>query len=48
MTVPYRIDEAITRHGPDSPNALGQGRPRTLPAGVADRVEQRLTAHRRK
>ena len=42
MTVPYRIAEAITRHGPDSPNARARvdGVPYLL--AVAERVEQRL------
>ena len=42
MTVPYRIAEAITRHGPDSPNA--RARVDRVPhlLAVAERVEQRL------
>ena len=42
MTVPDRITEAITRHGPDSPNA--QARIDRIPylLAVADRVEERF------
>jgi len=42
MTVPYRIAEPITRHGPDSPNA--RTRVDRVPhlLAVAERVEQRL------
>ena len=47
VTITYRIAEAITRHGPDSPNA--QARIDRVPylLAVAERVEQRLTDHRR-
>lgn len=48
MTVPYRITEAITRHGPDSPNA--QARIDRVPylLAVADRVELRLATSGRR
>jgi len=42
MTVPYRIAEAITRHGPDSPNARARVDRVPYLLAVADRVEQRL------
>ena len=42
MTVPYRIAEAIARHGPDSPNALARVDRVPYLLGVADRVEKRL------
>jgi hypothetical protein len=47
MTITYRIAEAITRHGPDSPNA--RARVNRIPhlLEVADRVEQRLAEARR-
>jgi hypothetical protein len=48
MTVPYRIAEAITRHGPDSPKRQSPGRSGSALLAVADRVEQRLTAARRR
>ena len=44
MTVPYRINEAITRHGPDSPNARARVDRVPYLLAVADRVEQRLRA----
>jgi len=43
MTVAYRINEAITRHGPDSPNALARVDRVPYLLAVADRVEHRLT-----
>lgn len=42
MTVAYRINEAITRHGPDSPNARARVDRVPYLLAVADRVEQRL------
>jgi hypothetical protein len=42
MTVPYRIAEAITRHGPDSPNARARVDRVPYLLAVADRVELRL------
>ena len=42
MTGPYRIAEAITRHGPDSPNARARVDRVPYLLAVADRVEQRL------
>ena len=42
MTVPYRIAEAITRHGPDSPNARARVDRVPYLLAVAERVEQRL------
>jgi len=42
MTVPYRINEAITRHGPDSPNALARVDRVPYLLAVAERVEHRL------
>ena len=42
MTVPYRIAEAIARHGPDSPNARARVDRVPYLLAVADRVEQRL------
>lgn len=44
MTVPYRIAEAITRHGPDSPNATARVDRVPHLLAVADRVEKRLAA----
>lgn len=44
MTVPYRIAEAIARHGPDSPNALARVDRVPYLLTVADRVEKRLAA----
>ena len=41
MTVPYRIAEAISRHGPDSPNARARVDRVPYLLAVADRVEQR-------
>ena len=46
MTVPYRIAEAISRHGPDSPNARARVDRVPYLLAVADRVEQRLAASR--
>lgn len=45
MTVPYRIAEAIARHGPDSPNALAHVERVPYLLGVADRVEKRVANH---
>ena len=42
MMVPYRIAEAITRHGPDSPNARARVDRVPYLLAVADRVEWRL------
>ena len=42
MSVAYRINEAITRHGPDSPNARARVDRVPYLLAVADRVEQRL------
>ena len=42
MTVPYRIAEAITRHGPDSPNARAPVDRVPCLLAAADRVEQRM------
>jgi hypothetical protein len=42
MTVAYRIAEAITRHGPNSPNARARVDRVPYLLAVADRVEQRL------
>jgi hypothetical protein len=42
MTVAYRINEAITRHGPNSPNARARVDRVPYLLLVADRVEQRL------
>lgn len=42
MTVSYRINEAITRHGPDSPNARARVDRVPYLLAVAERVEQRL------
>lgn len=42
MTVPYCIAEAISRHGPDSPNARARVDRVPYLLAVADRVEQRL------
>jgi hypothetical protein len=47
MTVPYRIAEAITRHGPDSPNARARVDRVPYLLAVADRVELRLAESRR-
>ncbi len=44
MTVEYRIADAISRHGPDSPNARARVDRVPYVLGVADRVEQRLAA----
>ena len=41
MTVPYRIAEAITRHGPDSPNARARVDRVPYLLAAAERVEQR-------
>jgi hypothetical protein len=46
MTVPYRIAEAISRHGPDSPNARARVDRVPYLLAVADRVEQRLARAR--
>ena len=45
MTVPERIAEAITRHGPNSPNT--QARVDRVPylMAAAERVENRLTTN---
>jgi len=43
MTVEYRIAEAITRHGPDSPNARARVDRVPYLLAVANRVEWRLT-----
>ncbi|HZM66303.1 MAG TPA: HD domain-containing protein [Nakamurella sp.] len=48
MTVPYRIAEAIARHGPDSPNARARVDRVPYLLAVADRVEQRLLEARRR
>ncbi|GAA3635020.1 HD domain-containing protein [Microlunatus ginsengisoli] len=42
MTVEYRIAEAISRHGPDSPNARARVDRVPYLLAVADRVQQRL------
>jgi len=42
MTVLYRIAEAVTRHGPDSPNAGARVDRVPYLLAVADRVERRL------
>ena len=42
MTVTYRIAEAITRHGPDSPNARARVDRVPYLLAVAERVEQQL------
>jgi putative nucleotidyltransferase with HDIG domain len=42
MSVPYRIAEAITRHGPDSPNMCARVERVPYLLAVADRVEKRL------
>lgn len=47
MTVPYRIAEAIARHGPDSPNARARVDRVPYLLAVADRVEQRLAGLQR-
>lgn len=47
MTVAYRINEAITRHGPDSPNARARVDRVPYLLAVADRVEQRLKSLRK-
>jgi hypothetical protein len=44
MTVPYRVVEALTRHGLDSPNGRVQGDRIRYLLAVADRVERRLEA----
>ncbi len=48
MTVPYRIAEAIARHGPDSPNAPARVDRIPYLLAASDRVEGRLAeAHRK-
>ncbi len=47
MTVPYRIAEAIARHGPDSPNAPARVERIPYLLAAAERVEQRLADARR-
>lgn len=47
MTVPYRINEAITRHGPDSPNARARVDRVPYLLAVAERVERRLDQARK-
>ena len=42
MTVPYRIAEAIARHGPDSPNARARVDRVPYLLAAANRVEKRL------
>ena len=42
MTVPYRIAEAISRHGPDSPNARARVDRVPYLLAVADRVQDRI------
>jgi len=42
MTIEYRINEAIARHGPDSPNARARVDRVPYLLGVAARVEDRL------
>jgi hypothetical protein len=42
MTVPYRINEAISRHGPNSPNARARVDRVPYLLAVADRVARRL------
>ena len=44
MTIEYRIADAISRHGPDSPNARARVDRVPYVLAVADRVEQRLAA----
>jgi hypothetical protein len=46
MTVPYRIAEAIARHGPDSPNARARIDRVPYLLAVAERVEERLATAR--
>lgn len=46
MTVPYRIAEAIARHGPDSPNAPARVERIPYLLAAAERVEQRLSESR--
>jgi HD domain len=48
MTVPYRIAEAIARHGPDSPNARARVDRVPYLLAVADRVERRMAETRRR
>src|SRR6478735_1502940 len=48
MTVQDRIAEAIARHGPDSPNAQARVDREPYILAVADRVERRLAALKRK
>ncbi len=48
MTVPYRIAEAIARHGPDSPNAPARVERIPYLLAAAERVELRLAESRRK
>lgn len=47
MSVPYRINEAITRHGPNSPNALARIDRVPYLLAVASRVEERLAQARK-
>ena len=42
MTIEYRINEAIARHGPDSPNARARVERVPYLLAVAGRVEKRL------
>jgi putative nucleotidyltransferase with HDIG domain len=44
MTVPDRIADMLSRHGPESPNAMAQQRRTPFLLGVAARVESRLAA----
>ena len=46
MTITYRINEAISRHGPDSPNARARVDRVPYLLAVAARVEQRLASRR--
>jgi len=46
MTVEYRINEAITRHGPNSPNARARVERVPYLLAAAARVETRLAARR--
>jgi len=45
MTIEYRINEAIARHGPNSPNASARVERVPFLLAVADRVERRLAEH---
>ena len=47
MTVEYRINEAIARHGPDSPNARARVERVPYLLAAAARVEARLAAGKR-